>query len=392
MKKFLLISIAMVVGLWLLAGCAGGSSIADPEAGALVAKPEGSDKGAASLFDDPTPADPVWRWCMMYGQHYKYGGAKLVMETDADGNEWWYMKYWLTPEALAAGWMFCDAHVYAGDDPPTKGSPGKFPYKWDWEGDPDELTTTVMLPLGDWSPSDGGDYLAIHATICRGHWEVDPKTGAEYWVEDANETGWGGYCSKYDDAADWDGYWKKWGGWVYTASGKGLPVFDPVMEKCYTATHYGPFSYWRVRFATEDWYPFPGGNDWVGWCTDPRTMYSGRQYCVDVYSSYDPTLPAYAQSDNWEFISYMIDMRNKGAAPFDKTWSNNYWKDRFQEAVWYFKYGTSNYSPAAGSYAWTFINDAIANGDNYVPGPGDWYAVILWPRGSFQMNIIEVDP
>jgi hypothetical protein len=416
MQKNLLIMLAVLLGALLFAGCSGsgvsGIDGAANDQGDLVIKPDGDTRGFSSLFEDPTPADPVWRWCMMFGQEYRWGGAKLVSETDADGNVWWYMKYWLTDEALEAGWMFCDAHVDVSDEPygEKDGKPGKFAYKWDSEGDYDamvEWNVDCMLALGDWAPADGGDYIAIHATICKGHWEI-ADDGTEYWVEDANETGWGGYCSKYDEAAQWDGSWKKWGGWVYTASGNGLPIFEPVYDKCYGAGHYGAESYWDIRFKTEDWYPeeWIGGNDWPGWCTDPQGIYSGfnRSWCVDIFSCYDEETLAdypYAQSDNWEFISYMINMRNKGEAPYNKNWSNNYWKDRFQDAVWYFKRGTVNYNPG-NSDAWIFINDAITNGDNYVPGPGEFYAVILWPGlgggmygqypTSFQMNIIEVDP
>ena len=170
----------------------------------------------------------------------------------------------------------------------------------------------------------------------------------------------------------------------------------------YKAWHWGFVSYWRVYFQTPypdgDWFVGPDGNPWAGWCVDaPHSMYSGHAYKVKLYSCYDPDLPAFAARDNWDMISYLITQRNKEWGIYDRDWSSNYHKQAFQDAVWYLK-GGGTYPPA-GSLARQFADDALANGDGFIPGPGEYYAVILFPDTSTnnnqyraQMNIIEVDP
>jgi len=400
MKKYLLIALVLLLGVWL-AGCSGSRVNSVDETNIPIVKPEMGDKGAANGWSDPTPGDPYnWRWCSMYGQWYNRGGANLAYNPPGY-DPGYYMHYWLTSEAIADGWGLYQCHVAywpSGTDVDDKkdGIPGKYPFKWEWTPVYDDYPPgEYYLYLGDEFDPAADTLMAIHSVIIKGYWELN-YAGEWVWVETANETGWGANCGgKYGDGTwDWDGDWdKKWGGWVDSESTYNLPIFDPVLDKCYKAWHYGPYSYWRVRFTTEDWYPFPGSNDWVGWCTDPRTMSTNTEYCVDVYSCYDPDLPAYAASDNWEFIAYLINQRNKGEGIYDVDWTLQANKDHFQNAVWYFKYGPGNSMGAMpGGLGGQFVNDAKANGDNYYPMAGEWYAAILWPELSVQMNIIEVDP
>jgi hypothetical protein len=416
MMRYIFIPL-MLVFVLALGACSGSSVTVDEPTGETTINKPSADK-VSSAYIDPIPDvymdTDLSEWCMIfdYGDpvqdmDYHYADAEMV---EVDTGEW-YMYYTLT-DAAPDGWLFLDAAVEIRDvgdepfDPDKDWRAGKYEFKWDFERIEANMLTEVWLPLaytdkkgkitGWWVPSDDFD-IAIHATI--GIWgtTVSEDTDGdgiddyfEYGIVD-DETGWGTNCSKAFPIP-WKGYWgNRWGGWTGSIAPATPPVFDPVMNKGYRAWHFGPYSYWRVRFAAQDWYPFPGSNDWVGWCTDPRTMSPGSLYYVDVYSCYDPNLPTLAQSNNWDLISYMITMRNKGESPYNVDWTNNTNKQHFQNAVWYFKYGSGG-AAKPGGLGGTIADDAIANGENFVPGSGEYYAVILFPRWGFQMNIIEVDP
>jgi len=394
---------AAVLAALAIAGCSGsrinGVESAAPDNNDLVIKPQLGDKGGSvEAFTDPTPDDPHWRWCNVYGQNYEYGGAELVM--DPDGMDpGWYVHYWLNEDACDDGWGFKEVHFayWASDysvNDKKDGIPGHYPYAWTWDGQYDEMPPCeYYLPFdGSFDPATDTQF-AIHSVIMKGEWLQD-ENGGWYWNETANETGWGANCGgKYSDSWGWDGNWnKKWGGWVDSGTDFNFPVFDPVFDECYLGHHWGTYSYWNVNFEDEDWYPFPGSNTWVGWCTDPTSSSNNTTYCVDVYSSYDDNLPGMAADENWEFISYLINQRNKGEGIYNQDWTNNTVKQHFQNAVWYFKFGYGN-GAYPGGLGGQFVADAIAHGDNYYPMEGEYYAVILYPPNEdFQMNIIEVDP
>lgn len=415
-------------------GCSGGSSTDKPTQTSMDVPYKPGPADAAKIpaagtyngeYQDNTPDN--WSWDMIYGQWYFLGSAEITF----DGTNY-YMHYTLSPEAIADGWGFCGAHVDIVSDPgdfPKNGAPGQFPWGWDWiPVYPDTPPTSYDLLLDGWTPPDDGlFYIAVHAVICKGSW-VEDDSGNWNWVETANQTGWGGVWnakSEDFDGEHWSGTWgKKWGGWYYTGDDDGrYPIWDD-FEKEYYASHYGPVSYWGVHFTDND----PGSfyfdpaywqeNPWVGWCTDPRYYGPGTTVTVQMYSCYDPDLPDYAKSNNWDMISYMINQRHNpdSGGPFDGVdWSIQSNKDAFQYAVWYFKYGpTAPWSPQAdddywyvtisdGSLADSFIQYAIANGDGYFPHPGEWYAAVMWPLDGyngqrahtppgFQTNIVEIDP
>jgi hypothetical protein len=429
LKNVVYLVVASVVLLLVVASCSGSSTAPDNALDAQLSADSDStvfpmkapeiplEKGTTthegahgSVYIDPEPdvfPDEGWvvdpaSFTMTFGQNYDYGTAELVEE----GSQW-YVHYTLTDEAIAAGWMYCDAHVgiFADEPNPNKdGKPGQYPYKWDAEGDHGEFMTEVMLPLGDFMPQDfEPDFcLTIHASICM--WGItgyDDLGEPIYGVVD-EETGWGG---------PWTDEWsKRWGGWVCTTAKEyKARTFQP-MDRVYNASHsYGNLAYWKVTFTPDGNYPFypfaNNGNPWPGWCTDPTGFRNGLN-CRAI-SSYDTVLDGtYAESDHYDLISWMINERNDPTSPY-----YNYYYGYFQRAVWYFKYGNAggmhlgSGGPGA-NYAVThpmvaqLIADAKAYGENYVPGPGEYYAVLLIPLdadgnlqfGTSQVNIIEVDP
>lgn len=372
MRRLFISLFAVLASSAFLVSCGGGSSVAPSDDGGapvLIGKPD-LPKGAA-MWSDPSID---FTWDLIAGQNQLVGAVHVYNDAAT-----LFVEY-----SLTGGQTMTEAHVYVGANPPDgKGAPGQFPYKQSFN--PAVGSYTFQIPLTGFD-AKSRIYIATHGATSAG------------------ETIWGGRWN--DGNPTYEFKWnKKWGGYFSTYV---MPVFDPVLDwKTYKAGHYGAVSYWGVNFADQSWYPFPGGNTWAGWCVDQaHSMYSNTNYKVQVYSCYDPSLPAFAQSANWDLISYLLTMRNAGSGIYNQNWANNgdgNWqtvdcpKDHFQRAIWYFMGGGG--APASGSLGDQFVQDALASGDGFIPGAGQYYAVILFPDTSTnnntvraQMNIIEVDP
>ncbi len=319
------------------------------------------DDRSVSAYSD---SNPDWEWDLIAGQNMLAGTVKVWNDTDT-----LFVEY-----SLFGDWMMDEAHVGVWDvqPGPKDGKPGRFDNK-------EEFDPAVNYWLFEISLDNFADksalFIATHAATTNG------------------ETIWGGDWNGGDTSYDFE--WKKWGGGFST---NVMPSYElPAFGYTSTAYHWGTESYWDITLNPDSNFPFPGSNDWVGWCSDPRSLTPGAEKDVTLYSCYDPNLPAYAQSDNWDLISYMMTMRNEGTGVYDQNWANNTWRQAFQDAVWYFKYGPGT-KDTTNWRALLFINDAIDNGEEFIPGPGEYFAVILWPGlnsngvTKFQMNIIEVDP
>jgi hypothetical protein len=401
--------------LVILAGCAGKSSTPDshqPGDTAMPYKPPIATERASSAYADLVPDT---YWCMTFGQHYEYGQVGVVK--DPVGFPPGYYMYFTLSEP---DWYLSDVAVLyrpVAEDWNAKsdGVPGQYPYKWTWNRTyPNPPVTFYYLSLGNFDPETRYN-IAIHATIVQGSY-VDGV-----WVSTANQTGWGGYCHQNKagnagEAGSWDYTWKnKWGGWMQTSAWEILPVFND-FAATYSATSgwydssWNFPAYWKINFSAPNPWPIWGSNPFCGWCVDPQYLYPNTLVGVQVYSCYDPDLPAFAKDPDWDLISFMLNQKHHPTAggPFaGLTWTARDNWVALQQAVWYFKFG--NADPNTSTYtalAWSFINYAIANGENYYPGSDEYYAVVLWPGlGSplwpgggpsdttrFQMNIIEVDP
>lgn len=83
--------------------------------------------------------------------------------------------------STAGGWELTETHLYLGATPPTKGNPGKFPYKHEDLGA--VTSDQYVIPLADLGVGCGDTlYMAAHAVV--------QKWTGECWWE---ETGWAGY-------------------------------------------------------------------------------------------------------------------------------------------------------------------------------------------------------
>jgi len=132
----------------------------------------------------------------------------------------------------------------------------------------------------------------------------------------------------------------------------------------------------------------PSGYDvtngtYFGWCVDIRTEMarSPATHQVFLYSSIDP--PGELADEEWDMVNYILNHKQGTAQDI-------------QQAIWYFIHMDGNYAPTS-TVAWDIINDALANGDGFIPGYGQTLAVICYPTILFpgqpdvQVSIIEVE-
>ncbi|MBN2067689.1 MAG: hypothetical protein JW744_04435 [Candidatus Diapherotrites archaeon] len=128
----------------------------------------------------------------------------------------------------------------------------------------------------------------------------------------------------------------------------------------------------------------PAGYDvsngqYVGWCVDVEHFINpGAIYEVSLLSSYSSSLPEYAQNENWDLVSYLLNNKHPDAS-----------RDDIQDAIWHLV-GEEAYpsDPEAAAMA----DDAIANGEGFVPVSGQLMAAIVDAGPEIQLTIVEVDP
>lgn len=131
----------------------------------------------------------------------------------------------------------------------------------------------------------------------------------------------------------------------------------------------------------------PSGYDvtdgtYLGWCVDLRyTIPRGpTTHEVMLYSSCDP--PADLTGERWDMVNYILNHKQGGMSDI-------------QYAMWYFinlVYPVGGYSPSGGypADALAMINDALMNGNGFVPGSGEVIAIICYPLMETQISIIEL--
>jgi hypothetical protein len=122
----------------------------------------------------------------------------------------------------------------------------------------------------------------------------------------------------------------------------------------------------------------PAGYDvynraYLGWCIEEFIFLTeGVEYDVYLYSSYDPALPVALQDDDWDMVNYILNHKQGDAIDI-------------QNATWYFIDGGNMPSSSEGQ---AMVNDALANGEGFIPEPGQVIAVIC--ADETQNVIIEL--
>lgn len=122
---------------------------------------------------------------------------------------------------------------------------------------------------------------------------------------------------------------------------------------------------------------------WPGWCIEPNigptVQDPGR---VTVWCSYDEALPGNLSDLPINELNYMVNHKIGGVL-------------EIQAAIHLLNYGSSpNHPPTENSYA--MLNDALANGGDFVPGPGELIVIFVYSgdggigEDGFQDTIIEM--
>ena len=281
------------------------------------------------------------------------------------------------PPTLLGDWWLSETHVAISvqascpeGDPsgvPAKNgnpTPGKFPYKETHNPLVQSYTYTIPIP----DDYDSGDWVcfATHAVVVKkdGNTIVDTQTG---WAGNRDFSG------------------KNWAKFFCYRPAKVLELPDKVTA---TISHKGGQydcdgwdSYWHVAVTSGGSGDLPNsGSDgyYLGWCIDRTTTITSGEHDFSVIPYYDTdNLPSDEKNNDWARINYILN--NKGS----------YSATVIQNAIWYFTGDTNNYN--SNSQTKALVDDALANGGDFVPGPGDWMAVLLQYDGN-QSIIIEVDP
>jgi hypothetical protein len=102
-----------------------------------------------------------------------------------------------------------------------------------------------------------------------------------------------------------------------------------------------------------------------GWCIDYGTpMPINISILVNLFSSYCP--PVHLDHANWSYVNYLINNKQ-----------SDYYNDT-QTAIWYF-INLGPWTVAPTPIGQNMVNDALANGAGFVPGPGQLVAVLCDP-------------
>jgi len=162
------------------------------------------------------------------------------------------------------------------------------------------------------------------------------------------------------------------------SSGPGHRVYLPNFSVNMVVAHPGTQSYFDATLSGIGG-PATGfdvyDGTYVSWCCDESHYITpGTTYTVTLYSSYDPLNPW--PDNDWDMVNYVINNKDPTAN-----------KDQIQNAIWYFIDGgyTGSDPVILG-----MINDAIANGEGFVPVVGELCAVICDAGATVQHTFIEV--
>jgi len=115
---------------------------------------------------------------------------------------------------------------------------------------------------------------------------------------------------------------------------------------------------------------------YLGWCVDlGHHISTGYTYSTALYNSYAADLPDRLMDDDWDMVNYVLNHKQ-----------GHY--NSIQAAIWYF-IGGGGYP--TGTEAQAMVEDALANGEGFVPTLDDAVAVIVDISPVTQTTIIEVD-
>lgn len=121
------------------------------------------------------------------------------------------------------------------------------------------------------------------------------------------------------------------------------------------------------------------------WCVDMERGMGDCNVDVMLVSTLDPAANGLVDRSNFDLLNYLLNQDYSG-------WGAD--RDEIQAVIWALV-DDGDWRTGAGvlpniALAEQILADVIANGAGYVPGHGDYVAVILWPRAELQTTIIKV--
>jgi hypothetical protein len=124
-------------------------------------------------------------------------------------------------------------------------------------------------------------------------------------------------------------------------------------------------------------------NTYLGWCIDASiVMIRNETFEAMLYSSLSPPAGNWLTA-RWDMVNYILNHKQGNA-------------DDTQAAIWYFVNNTTNFNQTLTAAANATVEDALANGNGFIPSPGQTVAIMVFPQiilpgsGPFQDSIIEV--
>jgi hypothetical protein len=332
----------LVLGLlavMFLASCSGNSN-------SVPTTPQGQDLNVTRVnqwdFTDDTVVD------LMAGQHILAG--TVTVSNDYDNI---YVTYQTTGD-----WFLRETHVdietsYNGFPTTKSGNPkvGNFAYKM--SHNPPVQTYTYTIPF-DFTEGDV-IYFAAHAVV----------TSATY----GTETGWAG-------CLDFPG--NNWATYCTHEIGPcdiNVPTCDLGLQGIFY--YPGGDSYWDVQlFNVPDGYDVWNGI-WNAYCVQHTVYaYPNTLYNICLISSYDDNLPPGGANVNWHIVTYILNHKDPNATAL-----------QVQEAIWFFTDGFVVNDPIVQG----MIDDAQANGPDFVPGAGEYMGVLVYVNDTVQLLILEME-
>jgi hypothetical protein len=161
-----------------------------------------------------------------------------------------------------------------------------------------------------------------------------------------------------------------------------LPTDSVTIEIMNLTYHEYPFS---IELSNVNSGVDVANNTYEGWCVDAQhNSDRGVKHSFMLYSSYDVDAPFPAEE--WDMINYILN--NKLGTGAD-----------VQAAIWYFVnarnyyWPTSDYTPSTETE--TMVANALAEGEGYIPGEGDYFAIVAIPTDNAllqKMVIVTVVP
>lgn len=122
---------------------------------------------------------------------------------------------------------------------------------------------------------------------------------------------------------------------------------------------------------------------YFGWCIDASVLMTRNEtFEAILYSSLSPP-PGTWSAARWDMVNYILNHKQGNSTDL-------------QDAIWYFINNSISFNGTLTPVANATVDDALANGNGFIPNPGQTAAAIVFPQnilpgsGPFQDSIIEI--